>query len=250
MLQTMTAGISQMEKRGHERGAGEGGACPGSSSRQAGRPAGHQQTRARCQPPGDRAQREWPASQGLPERGGEQACDSCTAAPPPGHLWCPSSSLYLHGWGTQASQQRTKERSGELGAPPTRPCLLTAEQDEAPGQSPQLASGAGPGSKSAAQPRTPLCSNACAVRRPLLPASPSNRGGTQMSPSCGPELQVKTLGEGRRQGLLRAGAASREVDHGAHPLCHSPQTWGRGSKGSDNTPCPHGVRPADVQSLH
>lgn len=222
----MTAGILQMEKRGHEGGV----AYPVSSSRATSR-HGHAASQPR-----DRAQCEWPTRQGLPGPGG--GCAACAAAPPPGQCWCPSSLACLHGPalrqvrvkpGHSRGRRRKVESSGHH--PPGPPTHSGTRISPFTG-SRLLPLGPGPGSKSAARLRPPLCSSTgggptCALRRPLLPASPSDKDGT-------------TPHGGRRPGLLRAGTmpgswATMDRRFCSSSLLQSPHNREGVSNGSNNT---------------
>lgn len=159
---------------------GGGGAYSVSSSRQATSRHGHAASQ-----PQDRAQYEWTISQGLPGPGGGCAC---VAAPPPGQCWYPSSLACLHGPALRQvrvkpghSRGRKKEVESLGHHPPGPPTHSGTRLSPLTGSRiPPL--GPGPGSKSAARPRPPLCSSTgggptCALQRPLLPPSPSDKDG-------------------------------------------------------------------------
>lgn len=174
----------------------------------AGRPAGHQQTRARCQPPRDRAQREWPASQGLPEQGGEHACDSCTAAPPPGHLWCPSSSLYTFTAGAlrqvrgktghSRGLRRETESSGHHPPGPVYSQRNKMKPQASPhssplGPAPALSRQHSPGHLFAPMPV--LCAGPCSLQ------APAARVGHRCLPPAAPSCRRRPLERGEDRGF-------------------------------------------------
>lgn len=120
--------------------------------------------------------------------------------------------------GTEASQsqawpqQGKEERSGKLGAPPTRPSYSQWNKTKPLDWLPHSPSGARPRFEVSSKAQT--ASLLQHRRRPYLcfaealaPSKPQRQRWDS------PARRVKTLKDGRRQGLLRAETMPRELDH-------------------------------------